>query len=895
MIKELYKKTEEYFLNVDIPYKERTFTLVLMYTTAVLLMALPVFSVVGEIKATLTVLGIAILVSILFAVLQHITKKTDELCLIFCYLVNLICIPLCFIFGGGVEGGMMFLALPGLIDVYILLSGSTKTAALIICSLWYSAIMLFAIFNPSAIRNIPQGFDQVLSLMVTLLLSVYIMLVVIIYQNFLLYDQREKVKRSMEEYAAGARTKSRFLANMSHELRTPMNAIIGMTDLMEKEDVEKAASEEIYVVKSTAESLLMTINDVLTFSKLESGKLEMVYGQFSLDKLLSGIIDQASRVTQRKKVDFEVDLDPSLPNVLYGDDTKINQVLTNLLFNAIEVTESGRVTLSLGGERNREGNRVTLFGRITDAGEGMSGEDLENIYSSYETYDSKKDSNIKKLGLELTICKGILNMMNGDMLYESLEDVGSSASFYFDCFIADSDALVDTDIMGTSRVLVASRSPHMRRLWGKRLNVFRTIVDYAEEESEFLRRIEETEYDHIFIEEEIYDLLKDVIPEKYYDTTYVVTDHEHGVGDFGKCRIIRRPVHALNLGDIFCDRWNESEYEVENEGMTFIFRGVKVLVVDDNRVNLQVAQAMLQKYGLVVIPADSGFAAMHIVNEVEIDMILLDQVMPGIGGVETLTELRLNKHSAKLPIICLTADNSEYLKEDMINKGFTDLITKPMKEKQLESLLLEYLPKNRLKYIPKSELARFPAEGGGASMERPPMGGGPAGGPPMGVPSMGGPPPGGAPMGGPPPGVPPVGVPPVGEFLPGEPQQDRETAVDIDMETVIAIIGGDKNIYHTILNVYYKEGLEKLETLPKEFFRDKDIKLFAVDAHSVKGSSANIGAKKLSEKFKALEMAGKSGDEAFIRENLEQTLNEFGQTLDYIKDYLKKNNAFEDR
>ena len=873
MISRLNGKIKAFFLDGNVSYKERTFVLVLIYTILSYLIAIPCFAYVGAAKETLPALAGSIAVCLIFIFVLRKYKSASLISIVFCYFVNIISVPLVFIVGGGVTGGMEFLFLPAVMDAFILLSGTIRLISLLLYGLWYTVITIFTFSHPEVIRNVPEGSYMIISILISMLLSVYIALAIVVYQNLLLKDQRERVKEASYEYAADARTKSRFLANMSHELRTPMNAIIGMSELMEKEDVENAASEEIAVVKNTAESLLMTINDILTFSRLESGKLDMVYEQFSLDTLLSDLINEAAGMAETKGVGTEADIDPNIPSILYGDEIKIAQVLKNLLFNAIESTESGRVTLSLSGKKNREGNIVTISGRITDSGDGMSKEDLENIYSSYETYDSKKDSYMKKLGLELTICRGILNMMNGDLKYESLENVGSLASFYFDCFVADKDILVDTSVMGTSRVLVASRSAHSRRLWGKRLNVFRTVSDYAGGRAEFEGKLSENEYDYIFIDGSMFEEIGGCVDDKNADRTYVVTDHKHSVGDFGKCRIIRRPVTSLNLGDIFCDRWNEKEYEDENGTDNFVCRGVKILVVDDNRVNLQVAQALLAKYRITPIPADSGFAALHIVNRVEIDMILMDQVMPGFGGVETMTEMKLNKVLAKVPIICMSADSEEVVREDLIKAGFDEYLSKPVKDKQLEKILLQFLPKNKIIY--KNSLP----EGQEGGMMQETQGTEGTGSRTTAV-GPGGPPMGGAP-GGPPPGM--------GPGFGGESDYKPE----IDMETAITMTGGDKDIYHAILNVYLEEGKQKMQALPKEFFGDRDIKLFAIDAHSVKGSSANIGAKNLAEIFKALEMAGKSDDYAYIEQNLGKALNAYGMTLDYIRDYLVSNNALE--
>ncbi|MBO4375151.1 MAG: response regulator [Lachnospiraceae bacterium] len=553
------------------------------------------------------------------------------------------------------------------------------------------------LLNPNQVRNVPEGIAAVLSNVVAVAFSVALNLFLVRNQNTLLKMESAKVKEAMDSCDDSARTKSRFLANMSHELRTPMNAIIGMARLMEKEDVENEVSDEIDVIRSTAENLLKIINDILVYSKMESGKVETINEQFYLDKLINSIILEAQSVAQDNRTDLELELDPAMPYIYYGDEIKISRILTTLLMGAVENTEDGRVIMTIGAKRSRDGSKARIEGRITDTGEGLSKKDLENIYNGFENYDSKKGSRIKILGLELTVCRGLLGMMNGDLEYESIKDVGSSVSFWFDCFVADRDRLLDVSNIEASRILVASQSEWEVRTWSRRLNEFKTVADHAYNGEEFESLVQSVDYSYIFIDSSLYYGVKEHLDGRIdRERVYVVCDNTHQYGDFGKCRVIHRPLTLINLSDIFCDRWNEKEFGNINDSGGFICRDTVVVVVDDNKVNLKVAQNLLESYGIRAIPAESGYAAIEILRNVKPDIIFMDQVMPGIGGVETMQEIKYDKRNANIPVICMTADLDDDIKENLIANGFDDYLPKPVKDKQMEKILLEHLGEDKI-------------------------------------------------------------------------------------------------------------------------------------------------------------------------------------------------------
>ncbi len=694
----ILKRISVYLMNDDIPYRERMFTLIAIYCVVTFGLGV-IVSVLGGVMGSAALMFVFGIINLLLLLLHLRFGYFEAVAILYCYMLNFLLLPIMYMFSGGVTGGLEYLFIPGIIETFILLSGAVRVISILFFSCWYIFIICLEMSGMNFVRNVQSGPQAVVSNVIAVFFSVALNLFIVRYQNDLLKQQNEKVLDALDSCKVSARTKSRFLANMSHELRTPMNAIIGMADLMEREDEENEVADELGVIRDTAQTLLKLINDILIYSKLESGKVESIKEQFSFDRLIDSIISEAQKSAHDNGTVLEVEFSPEMPFIYYGDEMKVARVFETLLMSAVQNTENGRVIMTVGAKTTRDGSKARIEGRITDTGEGLSKEDLANIYNGFENYDSKKDSRIKILGLELKVCKGLLEMMNGDLEFDSIKDVGSSVSFYFDCFVADQDRLLDTSLMEASRVLVAAGSEWEARVWSRRLNEFKTAADRATDENEFAALVQSQDYSHIFIDSSVYPEVKKYLDEKTEkERTYIVAGIAHKYGDFGKCRIIRKPLTLMNLSEIFYDRWNEREYETADGVGSFVCRDTVVVVVDDNRVNLKVAQNLLESYRIRVIPADSGFAAISILRNMKPDIIFMDQVMPGIGGVETMQEIKYDKRNADIPIICMTADLDEDIKENLLGNGFDHYLSKPIRDKQLEKILIDFLPSTKIVY-----------------------------------------------------------------------------------------------------------------------------------------------------------------------------------------------------
>ena len=547
-------------------------------------------------------------------------------------------------------------------------------------------------------------------------------------------DMEEKNEVAIEALEA----KSNFLANMSHEIRTPMNAIYGMAEILEEKEADPAAKEYVAVIKRSSENLLSIINEILDFSKVDSGHMEIVEEPYDFNELLQDVVSIIEIRMRGKNLKLQLSIDTSVPRTIIGDETRVRQILINLLNNAVKFTRQGSITLSIRWQDDSAGvgmERGIMTLSVKDTGIGIAEENINKLFTAFGQIDTKKNRNVEGTGLGLAICKSLTDAMGGRITVSSQLGVGS---------------------------------------------VF-TVV----------------------------------LPQKVQDAT--------------PCK--------------FDAKQMEAAYQRGNFEPAFAAPKARVLIVDDNKVNLQVAQELMKLFGINASTAESGPEAIDRVTKqlIRYDVIFMDHMMPFMDGVEATGQIRAigSDYARRVPIIALTANAIKGVEQQFLAAGMNDYLPKPIRVEQLQMLLEKWLPREKL----------FPP---GTTMEE---------------------------------------------------VERREAAVrwwdlsreeqlarldGIDTASGIRNCAGSVDAYYQLLQTYASSNLLHLL---QGFFEKEDLANYTVIAHSIKGASQSIGALDVAEKAYALERAGKRNDINYIWDHHDELAEEYGDILEMLKRYLLPGSA----
>ena len=508
--------------------------------------------------------------------------------------------------------------------------------------------------------------------------------------------QSDALRREKEIADSANRAKGAFLANMSHEIRTPINAVLGMNEMILREGKDPVVAGYAKNIRAAGQTLLDLINDVLDFSKIESGKIEIVETDYYLSDLLRNAVNMAKPRAEGKGLSFGIEVDETLPNALFGDMTRVQQIVVNLLTNAAKYTETGSVNFHVSGKRDEETESVVLRFVVRDTGIGIREEDKDKLFKNFERLDSVRNRSIEGTGLGLAITKRLANLMGGDVVFKSTYGVGS--------------------------VFTATLSQKI--------------------------------------------------------------DGDEPIGDF--------MARLSNSG-------NAPAYHA-----AFTAPEARILVADDNEMNIMVVEGLLKKTEIKIDAVTNGQAALDLLAANRYDAVLLDHRMPGKDGVETLHAAKELPNAEGVPFLILTADAIAGMREHFLAEGFDDYLAKPLDGEKLEWTLMRFLPKEKVHPVEETETP--PAESTDAA--------------------------------------------------PITPEEPADELPVLDKSLGLRYCGNSRDFYRE-LTAKFLELLPEKKAHIEDAYRTENWKDYVAYVHALKSSSLSIGGKRLSEAAKKSEAAGK--------------------------------------
>ncbi|MCM1049102.1 MAG: ATP-binding protein [Clostridiales bacterium] len=633
-------------------------------------------------------------------------------------------------------------------------------------------------------------------------------------------------------------SKNDFLANISHEIRTPVNTICGMSDIALREQDTEKVREELFDIRDAGHNLMSLVSDILDFSQLQQGKMNLEEEAYNITSTINDIINMAMARRGDKQIELIVDCAADIPSVLYGDEKKIRRVIMNLVDNAIKFTSEGGVIITVTVRKENYG--VNLCVSVKDTGIGIEAASLEKLFESFTQVDTRRNRQSGGVGLGLAISKELIHHMDGTITVKSRLGRGSNFSFVVPQKVLDDKPIVQVEHRENMNIatyfdmeqfdMMSIRDEYTTLIINmvKRLQV---RCHACRNLAELKRRESLESFTHIFISLEEYQE-----DEPYFDElsehskVIIVTDRprEKYITNPNIIKLYK-PFYILPVVSVLNGRKGaEGGKQWVRQGR-FTAPEAHVLIVDDNMINIRVAEGLLKEYGIKVTYATSGMEALDMIEDMTYDLVFMDHMMPVMDGIEALHRIRekVGHYYQRVPIVVLTANAAPGNREMFLEAGFNDFVEKPIETSVLERVLKRNLPEKKLVYQTNEESTEKHSE----------------------------------------------------EFAVG----------DLNVEKGLLYCGG-KELYLNVLNVCCEGAAEEIEQLNK-LFADGNWKDYTIRVHAIKSGMKNIGADVLSAKAKDLEHAGKSDDIEFIKANHDGLLVEYRRVIKEVEQFLETESA----